>query len=148
MRPRYLIVTDLIRELGGAEKVARLLAVGEGTVRKYVEDPERSGRDMPQEKALTLLRFASQIASNDQAQTLVDEYLEHFVHGSDRKIIRLSALRELEEVLLSLKNGKALYSVIERCPDCKGPLKIVGKDNGFFVYQCDNCHGGKEEAGA
>lgn len=139
MRSRYLIIADLVRELGGPDKVAQLLAVEDGTVRKYCESPQASGRDMPQEKALVLLRHASNLSGNEPAQALVDEYLAHFGAAGNRKIVRLSALLQVEEALLHLKNGKTYKSVIENCPSCSQPLDLEGRtDNGHFLYRCKN----------
>ena len=127
--------------------MARLLAVEEGTVRKYAEAPDASGRDMPQEKALTLLRHASQ-DGNPAAQNLIDEYLTHFGHAAERRIVRLSALREIEQALLDLKNGTAHDSILERCPECGRVLKVVGKTGGFFIYHCEHGCGRGGEAAA
>lgn len=146
MRPRYLIITDLVRELGGPEGVAQVLGVEEGTVRKYCEAPDGSGRDMPQEKALILLRHASHL-ENDRAQALVDEYLAHFGVAANRRIVRVAALLEIEEALLHLKNGDAKVKQIERCPNCFGPLRMEGNTaSGLLIYRCLVCGGKGNEA--
>lgn len=115
--------------------MAHLLAVEEGTARKYAEAPDASGRDLPQERAITLLGKAASLSS-ERAENLIDEYLAHFAVAARRKIVRFSALLEIEEALLHLKNGKAHRSLLERCPHCHGPVEVVAKSGGFFVYRC------------
>ena len=146
MRTRYLIAADMIEQLGGPEKVGSLLGVEEGTVRKYAEDPERSGRDIPVNKLLRLISLAAAQETNEALQNILDELLAHFAAPAKRKIVRDCALLEVEEALFHLKNGKSYDSVIQRCDKCSGPLKIKGKMDGLFLYECPRCHGTGHEA--
>lgn len=135
MRPRFLIYSDAFDELGGVRLVSRILGVEEGTVRKYEEDPERSGREMPVPAVIDVLAALSARQAG-RSQALVDEVLSHFATPARRKILRDGAIEQAFEIL---KNGNGNSHA--RCPGCGAGLKDSGMLMGQTVYTCPGCKG-------
>src|SRR5262249_20834119 len=138
-RADYLIDADIIREMGGAKVVCHTIGVEEGTVRKYMEDPERSGRAMPHDNLRELLSAAAS-SPNEKLQGLIDERLEKIALPCRRRLIReddwQKACRLLgvdgEAKRVGPKKAEAVP-----CPACGARLREIGK--GFFG--CPRCHG-------
>lgn len=134
MRPRFLIYNDAFEELGGPRMIARILAVEEGTVRKYAEDPLRSGREIPVPGVIELLQALAGRAST-RAQELADELLAHFTMPARRRALREGTIEAAVEIL---RNGNG--HVEPRCA-CGAILKKSGEWNGQPVWGCPKCHG-------
>lgn len=83
MRARHLIHRDIFDSLGGFRTVASLCCVEEGTARKWTQDPEISGRDIPFVKFQDILREAGrdEQINNLPLQHLVNELLNDHVLG-------------------------------------------------------------------
>lgn len=135
MRPRFLIYSDTFDELGGVRLVSRILGVEEGTVRKYEEDPARSGREMPVPGVIDVLAALS-ARQAERSQALVDEILCHFAAPARRKVVREGAIEEAFQIL---NNGNGHRS--PRCPGCGATLKQSGMLMGQTVYMCPGCKG-------
>lgn len=133
MRTSRAIFNNLV-DAAGRKKIAAALSVSESQVYKITEG-ERGIR--PEE-----LDGIYQIAGgNIDARESGIELLSRLGSFVGAKVVPLTTLREIEEILLSVKNGKSYRSVFENCPDCGKPLKVEGKTNGLFIYRCAFCRG-------
>jgi hypothetical protein len=140
MRPPYLIIQDLIRELT-VSLVARTLGVSEGRVYKYGEDPEVSGEAIPLSRLLRLISLAAS-DPRPRVQQLLDELLGQFVPGS-RKIIHTERLARIEEDLRSLLSGGYIefrpQETLLVCNECREPLQVIAGGDGTMRYVCRGC---------
>jgi len=134
MRPRFLIVNDLSLTLGPAQ-VARDLGVSEVTERKYREDPDRSGLEMPLRTFEKFISIAAGASDNQQVQRFLFELMTRFCDLAGGVFVRHEGIRLIEEAL----KGNGFRS--QDCPACGSPLKRAGIMHGQPVYVCENCHG-------
>jgi len=145
MRPLYLIVGEMISELGGAEKIGPLLEVTANQAHKYGEDPESSGEPIPLERFLKLLTLSAPATHNTTLQSLIDEALQHFSAPANRKIVRQDVIDKLDRFLGALKDGGKWLpeETVIACPQCRNPMFLISNDKGTQVWQCRSCIGVK-----
>ena len=134
MRPRFLIVNDLSLALGSGQ-VARDLGVSEVTERKYREDPDRSGLEMPLRTFEKFISIAAGSSENQQVQRFLFELMTRFCELAGGVFVRHEGIRLIEEAL----KGNGFRS--QDCPACGNALKRAGVMHGQPVYVCENCHG-------
>src|SRR5689334_2768413 len=100
MRPRHLIHTDMFEAMGGVDYVASLCRVEPGTVRKWRQNPDINGRDIPIVKFQDLLEEAGRQLNNLPLQHLVNEYLhDHLLNRCHRIAIPTDKAYELSRLL-------------------------------------------------
>ncbi len=140
MRPLYLIVANMISELGGAEKMGPMLGVTANQAHKYGEDPERSGKPIPLERFIDLLGMSGNQTHNNELQVYINEALEHFTAPAHRKIVTDALLTDLDHFLDALKSGGQWKpkSVTVACPQCTNEMYLIKSDQGQ-VYVCRDC---------
>lgn len=101
MRPRYLIHTDIFEAMGGDNYVAGLCRVEPGTVRKWRQNPDINGRDIPFVKFQDLMTEAGKQLNNLPLQHLVNEYLhDHVLTHCHRVAIPTDKAYEISALLL------------------------------------------------
>jgi len=140
MRPKHLILTDMVLELGGFRQVSKQLGVSEVTLRKNCEDPERSGKPITLKNYQDLLALAGPMTHNTNLQTHINEALEHFTEPAHRKIVSDALLTDLDRFLGALKNGGHWkpQSLSVACPQCSNEMYLIKSDQGP-LYVCRDC---------
>ena len=148
MRPRHLIVSDLM-EMMGREKAGRILGVSQSETYKYSQDPLRSGREMPLKK---LIDFLTEAALLTGTVPLLRELQLHFTEPAGFVPIHKADLAEIEKMVSGLKNGDSpekgrgpsglyghpLEDLPANCSTCGVPLLFVKKE-GRMVPFCLGC---------
>lgn len=137
MRSRQLIYQEIFREMGGAVEAARILGCAEDTTRSYTEPLERGGREMPVAKVQRVIEYCAARPDRPRLFVLIHELVnDHFAAPGGMRAVPLATVLEAEELFLSLKNSKSYHSIAQRCPECHGPLEVIGKIGAQFVYSC------------
>lgn len=107
-RDRYNVQGDIIRALGGADEVAGMLRVAPVTVRKAMEDPDKSGQDITVKNLQKLLAVAGQHLSNLKLQGHVDELLQdHFLNPCHRRVYLEDQIFQAMDILQNGRRGSA-----------------------------------------
>lgn len=130
MRPRHLIYKSIRDVLGGVERAAEIADVEPGTWRKYEEDPELSGREMPLPTFIKIIGELARIPSTN-AQEVLDELLTHIGIPARRKFVTNDWLEHWEKDLTSIKNGKSISmngfgrEALRLHGPCGSPVQII-----------------------
>lgn len=149
MRPRHLIFDELFDVMGGPDEVAGFLGVANWTVRKYEEDPGRSGREMPVPVLDKLFVKAGDLMHNARFQDLIDELLNSFARLAGRRVIRGDHAEMIKSMLDGNGNDydKIKSEQVARCVQCFAPMRVEGRTtNGLIIYRCLVCGERGEEA--
>lgn len=143
-KPLHLRVQNLIGELG-VRRVAQVLGVSEGRVYKYGQDPDVSGADIPLKHLCRLLAEAAADTTQERQQELVTEIIQFFAVPARRRVIRMSDLDELAELVGMLRGecrGPVKRPAVVSCPECGDQLRVSGELDGQRVYVCRQRHSG------